>query len=186
MIQMLRKEACSGGIDDLGHVRSEDCLADCLTKHSAKPDNLLQAVATGCLPNVDCHPPFRSLLKHRAYFDTWLEENPGTSETCVSFLCFMMNREKPSRGSGTPELPDTWSIEQDTIARHHRSWRTSMFTLCPETCPCDISLLTLDRETHVSDQKGGEYCVQDKWTGSRSQFCLDQKWKGKTIFFYKK
>ena len=28
MIQMLRKEACSGGIDDLAHVRSEDCLGD--------------------------------------------------------------------------------------------------------------------------------------------------------------
>ena len=35
MIQMLRKEACSGGIVDLAHVRSEDCLGDCLTKHSA-------------------------------------------------------------------------------------------------------------------------------------------------------
>jgi len=28
MIQMLRKESCSGQIDDLAHVRTEDCLSD--------------------------------------------------------------------------------------------------------------------------------------------------------------
>ncbi len=32
MIQMLRKEYCSGQIDDLAHVSSADCLSDCLTK----------------------------------------------------------------------------------------------------------------------------------------------------------
>ena len=32
MIQMLRKEACSGAIADLSHVRTERCLADCLTR----------------------------------------------------------------------------------------------------------------------------------------------------------
>ena len=31
MIQMLRKEACSGAIADLSHVRIERCKADCLT-----------------------------------------------------------------------------------------------------------------------------------------------------------
>ena len=30
MIQMLRKEYCSRQIDDLAHVSSADCLADCL------------------------------------------------------------------------------------------------------------------------------------------------------------
>ena len=37
MIQMLRKEACSGAIADLSHVRTEHCLSDCLTKRSANP-----------------------------------------------------------------------------------------------------------------------------------------------------
>ena len=32
MIQMLRKEACSGSIADLSHIRTQWCLADCLTK----------------------------------------------------------------------------------------------------------------------------------------------------------
>ena len=67
MIQMLRQESISGQIDDLGHVRTADMMADCLTKASVKPDALLQAVDTGVLPNVDASPPFRSLLKHKAY-----------------------------------------------------------------------------------------------------------------------
>ena len=39
MIQMLRKEACSGAIADLSHVRTEHCLSDSLTKKSANPKN---------------------------------------------------------------------------------------------------------------------------------------------------
>ena len=65
MINQLRHEACSGAIDDLAHVVSADCLADCLTKASAKPDALIKAVETGTLPNVDKHPPFRELMKHK-------------------------------------------------------------------------------------------------------------------------
>ena len=73
MIQMLRKEACSGAIDDLAHVRTETCLSDCLTKQSAKPDALIRAVETGLLPSIDTHPAFRSLLKHRAFMVAWLK-----------------------------------------------------------------------------------------------------------------
>ena len=101
-------------------------------------------------------------------------------------MCLMMNRAEPVGRSGTPELPDIWTIEEDTITRHHRSWRTSMFTLFQDNCPCDVSCLTLDRETHVSDQKGGEYCIHDEWVGSRSQTHLDQKWKGKAVLFFKR
>ena len=65
MINSLRHEACSGSIDDLAHVSSAECLADCLTKSSAKPDALIKAVTTGTLPNVDLHPPFREMMKHK-------------------------------------------------------------------------------------------------------------------------
>ena len=69
MINLLRTEACSGRIDDLAHVVSHDCLADTLTKASAKPDVLIKAVDTGILPNVDKHPPFREIManKHKAF-----------------------------------------------------------------------------------------------------------------------
>ena len=72
LIQMLRKESNSGAIDDLAHVTSENCLSDPLTKHSAKADMLIRAVETGILKNVDVHPPFRSLIKHKAFFALWI------------------------------------------------------------------------------------------------------------------
>ena len=56
MISMMRKEACSGSINDLAHVASQDCLSDCLTKHTANPDNLINAIKNGVLPSVDMHP----------------------------------------------------------------------------------------------------------------------------------
>ena len=74
MIQMLRKEACSGSIADLSHIRTQWCLADCLTKKSANPQNLIDAVRSGTLKEVDSHPPFRSLLEHKAYLRSWLPQ----------------------------------------------------------------------------------------------------------------
>ena len=68
MIAQLRTQACSGDIHDLAHVATEDCLADCLTKRSAKPDNLVRAVQTGVLKNIDKHPPFRDIVQHKAFF----------------------------------------------------------------------------------------------------------------------
>ena len=85
-IQMLRKEYCSGQIDDLAHVSSADCLSDCLTKSSAKSDALYKSVSTGILPNLDMHPPFRSLLKHKAYLTKWLYSILGPQAPFVSFF----------------------------------------------------------------------------------------------------
>ena len=86
MVQMLRKEACSGALDDLAHVRTELCLSDCLTKNSAKPDNLVKAVETGVLAQVDKHPPFRSMLQHKAYTATWLQANMAGNLSTSMFL----------------------------------------------------------------------------------------------------
>ena len=55
MISILRKEACSGNIHDLAHIPTQDCLADCLTEASTKADNLIAAVKTGRLLDVDIH-----------------------------------------------------------------------------------------------------------------------------------
>ena len=77
MIQTIRKEATSGTIDDLAHVRTNFCLGDCLTKQSAKSDELRKAVETGSLIDVDMHPAFRTLLQHRAYLSEWLDRYLG-------------------------------------------------------------------------------------------------------------
>ena len=97
MIQMLRTESLSGSIDDLAHVVTHDMLADCLTKHSAKPDYLIKAIATGYLPNADKHPPFRQLMqgKHKAYLTLagWITRNiPAAGEVCT-FLGEYVHRE---------------------------------------------------------------------------------------------
>ena len=46
VMSMLRKEACSGSIHDLAHILTQNCFEDCLTKASAKADNLVTAVKT--------------------------------------------------------------------------------------------------------------------------------------------
>ena len=87
LIQMLRKESTSGKIDDLAHVSSADCLSDALTKHSAKPDALLKAVDTGVLRNLDVHPPFRTLLRHKAFFlGKWISNFVQRPLEVVTFL----------------------------------------------------------------------------------------------------
>ena len=95
MINQLRTEACSGAIDDLAHVVSADCLSDCLTKASARPDALIKTVNTGVLPNCDRNPPFRKMMenKHKAYGVTdwliaWLAQNLPYAETFTTFLGF--------------------------------------------------------------------------------------------------
>ena len=100
MINQLRTESCSGSIDDLAHVVSEDCLADCLTKASAKPQALIKAIDTGVLPNADKHPPFRELMKHKhkAYsvftegaleidpLVTWITKNINHASEVMTFM----------------------------------------------------------------------------------------------------
>ena len=48
MMQMLRKDHCSGQIENLAHAVSADCLSDCLTKASAKPDELVNKSFNTC------------------------------------------------------------------------------------------------------------------------------------------
>ena len=55
IISVLRKEACSGSIHHLAHSPTEKCLADCSTKAPAMADNLITAVQTGKLLDVDTH-----------------------------------------------------------------------------------------------------------------------------------
>ena len=85
LIHMLRKESNSGQMHDLAHVRSEDCLADSLTKHSAKADELIKAVLTGNLLNADAHPPFRTMLQNKAFLVEWLARNTKHGPDIIAF-----------------------------------------------------------------------------------------------------
>ena len=52
------KEACSGNILDFAHIPTQHCWADCLTKASAKVDNLITALKTRRFLDGDIHPNF--------------------------------------------------------------------------------------------------------------------------------
>ena len=86
MISKLRKEACSGSIHDLAHIPTQNCLAECLSKASAKADNLITAVQTGNLSDVDIHPYFRTHLEHKAFLSTWCKTLLHSREKDVVFL----------------------------------------------------------------------------------------------------
>ena len=105
MINQLRHEACSGAIDDLAHVVSDDYMADCLTKASAKPNALIKTVETGNIPNVDKHPPFRELMKtkHKAYavehddmshsFISWIVHNIKDVREVLTFFAIPVRQQ---------------------------------------------------------------------------------------------
>ena len=82
MISMLPQEACSASIHDLAHIPTKNCLGDCLTKASAKADNLITAVQTGKLLD----PDFRTLMEHKAFLSTWCRTFLHTMEKEVFFL----------------------------------------------------------------------------------------------------
>ena len=86
MFSMLRKEACSGSIHDVAHIPHQNCLADRLTKASAKADSLITAVLTGKWLHFDIHPDFRTLMEHKAFFSTWCKTFLHTREKEVFFL----------------------------------------------------------------------------------------------------
>lgn len=160
MIQMLRKESTSGQIDDLGHVRTVDMLADCLTKASAKPDALLRAVDTGILPNVDASPSFRSLLKHKAYAVAFLSRVLDTKRYSLcdvtSFLgddissyvqCYLASPTQFTNlldGSVGPDAP-----EEDS--KNTYCWHTHACAFCQRSFThfhdCDADFISQDH-TH--------------------------------------
>ena len=86
LVQMLRHESNTGQLDDLSHIASEYCLADPLTKSSAKPDQLVKTIETGVMENVDVHPPFRSLLKHKAFLCQWVADHMHDARHGLAFM----------------------------------------------------------------------------------------------------
>ena len=85
-IHLPAQKACSGSMHDLAHIPTQNCLAYCLTEASAKADNLITAVKTGRLLEVDIHPYFRTLMEHKAFLSTWCRTFMHTREKEVFFL----------------------------------------------------------------------------------------------------
>ena len=87
MISMFRKEACSGSIiHGLAHIPTQICLADCLTKASAKADNVITEVKTRKSLDVDIHPNFTTPMEHKVFLSSWCRTLMHTREKDVFFL----------------------------------------------------------------------------------------------------
>ena len=169
MVQMLRKEVCSGSIADLAHVRTEFCLSDCLTKATASPDVLVQAVETGQLPMVDCHPLFRTTLPHKAY------------QACGSVVPHQRRGALPHQRN-----KDYWQPVGSTLKRIHVVPRRSLFVPACDcgdaSCPVDVRSLDPSRCTHVSWLHGGQQEIVDTWTVNHGRRALAHLWTGETAF----
>ena len=111
MIQMLRKGARSGNIHDFAHVRTELCLSDCLTKATTTPEALIKTVETGVLREIDIHPPFRTLLKHKDYAVPWLQEHLSNIYSVCSFLA-------------EPITDIMWLDGVGPVVHEARAWKT--------------------------------------------------------------
>ena len=100
MIPMLRKEASSGNIHDLAHIPTQNCFADCLTKASAKADNLIKVVKIGRLLDVGILPNFRTPTAHKAFLYTWCRTCMHTREKDIFFLNALRIFVAPTRQEG--------------------------------------------------------------------------------------
>ena len=182
MIQMLRKEACSGAIDDLAHIRTEFCLSDCLTKHSAKPDNLIQAIQTGQLPEADKHPSFRSLMQHRAYLSQWITENLRFHSQVFTFLAVPVGHDTyATRVSGRAYMHDFWKQTGSVLARVHVQPRRALF-VPGMTCPVSLERLLPIRDTVILTPGMQHHSCRDVWNDSNSARCLPHVWTGESRF----
>ena len=194
MIQMLRKEACSGNIADLGHVRTQFCLADCLTKSSAKPDNLINAVDTGILPQVDVHPPFRDLMQHKAYMSWWVAEYLEPQDGPIRLLMEDVGEAGPRPQTywcmqqqsfvvSVPKHRDHWLLEGRVLQRIHVRPRKTMFDPSKSRdLPVDIARVHAVRTTNAHGVSGSRMSVQDRWGRVFSQQPLAELWTGSTVF----
>ena len=90
MISMLRKEAFSGSIHDLAYIPTQNCLADCLTKAAAKAYNLITAVQTRKMLDIDMHPDFITLMEHKNFLSIWCKTCLHTREKEAFFLNTLM------------------------------------------------------------------------------------------------
>ena len=160
MIQMLRKEACSGAIQDLAHVRTEHCLSDSLTKHSANPDSLIRTVETGILVQVDTRPPFRDLLQHKA-FETEIMKTQLDSD----------------------HMKDYYEVKDSFLIRYHQVPRRKLYNPSAlsvlQDLPVPLQHLLPCRTTYIHHATGEEEIKEDSWLGTTTT--LPSLWTGRTV-----
>ena len=165
MVQMLRKESCSGAIEDLAHIPTKFCLSDPLTKSTINPEVLIKTVVTGKIPLADANPLFRSMLDHKAFSS---KENMSNALQCLS--------NKP--------LCDYWEQQGSVLIRHHVRPRRCLFNpvFATDLPICCESLLPT-RVTKSVDLYGNAQVHNDTWVNTHVQAHAQHAyWTGVTMF----
>ena len=195
MIQMLRKELCSGAMHDLAHVKTEYCLSDCLTKHSAKPDNLIEAVETGVLPFVDAHPLYRTLIKHKAFLTEWLSQAITYKPNFHSFMGWECSEEYYRRWRQPAEqalacvfdnLDNVWVHDkQQGIVRCIHVKPRKRLCVPTDHCPVPKDQLKNRRMTVMQQNATVLRQVNDDWRTRqhKREPITANHWTGYTVFW---
>ena len=144
MMSMLRKEACSGSIHDLAHISTQNCLADSLSKSSAKADNLMTVVKTERFWEVDVNPNLRTLMEHKDCLSTWCRSFMHTREKNVSFL----NAWRISLSQASRERPfHVMFVRTSMGSESQDSTKITSALADPRTCS-SVKMMTL--HTHMN------------------------------------
>ena len=189
MLNCVRQEAQSGSIMDLAHVATLDMLADCLTKKSVQPDNLIKAVEKGELPQVDCYPLFRDTIQHKAFASDWIGM-PQLAEVLIIFSELgLLTGSEPCLDAVAPTMGDSWKTinkgSTHMVVRVHKNPRSRKFKPRPDdpTLPVNFSMLSPYRETHREYLDGDISVGKDVWTGVGMDRGMDRLWIGQTVFY---
>ena len=171
-IQMLRKEVCSGAIDDLGHLPTEYYLADPLTKATVSADQLRKAVTTGNLLMVDANPLSLSLNKHKAF----------TSE--ANYIAAYQALGEPSPYNGTAGSQRRHSLFA-IILVYEKPYSTQLYI------PVSVSRLLPARRSCAFRVDGHQHVHNDSWIcNSRTHTgplpTMETHWTGPTVFYLRK
>jgi hypothetical protein len=197
MIQMMRKELCSGSMHDLAHVKTEHCLSDCLTKQSAKPDVLIEAVETGILPFVDTHPLYRTLIKHKAFLAYWLSQAlPYISDFCAfatidvaqEYFSQWRQPQKQALACHSFHAKDVWIYEKTKgiVKCVHVNPRNKLCIPYQQTCPVPLSRLQNRRLTVFQPNATSIVQHEDNWRQhGKGSNITKHRWSGYSIFWLK-
>jgi hypothetical protein len=115
-------------------------------------------------------------MQHRAYWSQVLHEHLQLPLSHFTFLS-----ETFERVPTTPQL-DTWQVTDAELVRLHVKPRLKLFVPTPSKCPVDLSLLSVERCTHVEDVSGRRFQVNDVWQDVGPQPWGTSRWTGKTVF----
>ena len=177
MISLLRNETCSGSISDLAHISTQNCLADCVTKSSAKADSLITALKAVRFLEVDVRPNIRTLMEHKAFLSTWCATFMHTRERIVFFVnAFKISlspvpREGPSRVMFARTSMDSESQDSTKITFALADSRIYSFTKMVTFYMCIVKV-TIFLRVSLSFSPS----VVAMWTSRPAGLCRINRW----------